>query len=338
VVGRLHEKARQARYRLLTDACHRLGATDLLTAHHREDQAETVLMRLAKGSGVEGLAGIAACAIRDGIRILRPFLPLSKDRLMATCDAASLACVADPSNHSARFARGRLRQILPLLAAEGMTVDNLTLLAARAAEANEALDFYAKKLLQDAAVFDPGGIVRIDGEKWRFQPRDTALRALSTCLRYIYRGDYPPERPSVAALLDAIFYAPRPTARSLHGCLVSLTAHQTLILREPAAVTEILPVQPGQTLLWDQRWQVTIPAEVTADSVIRALGNPPHSLIDRLAPGLRRLLPQGRARATLPALWRHGVLIAIPSFDANADFHLEQIAIRLMAFSQQPFA
>jgi tRNA(Ile)-lysidine synthase len=115
---RLHEKAREARYGLLTEACHRLGAGDLLTAHHQGDQAETILMRLAKGSGIDGLAGIAPQSARDGIRLLRPFLSLPKERLIATCEAACIDMVTDSSNKSEKYARGRLRKIMPLLASE----------------------------------------------------------------------------------------------------------------------------------------------------------------------------------------------------------------------------
>ncbi|MGB9151713.1 MAG: tRNA lysidine(34) synthetase TilS, partial [Alphaproteobacteria bacterium] len=157
----LHEKAREARYRLLTDACRRHGAADLLIAHHRDDQAETILMRLAKGSGVEGLAGMQDQTMRDGIRFLRPFLSLPKERLVATCVAAAIPFVTDPSNDHKKFARGRLRKILPALAEEGLTVESLIGLGARAAEAKEALDYYTKALLRNAAQTEIGGNVRI---------------------------------------------------------------------------------------------------------------------------------------------------------------------------------
>ena len=125
LAGRVHEKARTARYNLLTEACRRHGADDLLIAHHRDDQAETILMRLSKGSGVEGLAGMAAQSVRDGIRFLRPFLSVPKTRLIATCETENIPFVTDPSNKSEKYARGRLRNIMPLLATEGMTTESL---------------------------------------------------------------------------------------------------------------------------------------------------------------------------------------------------------------------
>jgi tRNA(Ile)-lysidine synthase len=322
VTTRLHEKARDARYRLLTEACTRLGAGDLFVAHHREDQAETVLMRLAKGSGVEGLAGIAITSMRDNIRILRPFLTVAKQNLIATCVAADIHTVADPSNTSDKFARGRLRKIMPVLSNEGMTIDSLNLLGERARETNDALDFYATLFMQTFAIPVQGGCIRIDCDALRKIPRATAARVMAKALRYTHDAGYPPERLALATLLDAILMAQHPTVRSLYGCLLSLTGSQMLILREPAAVAEIIPAMPGQTLLWDTRWSISLPPDITAGSVIKALGNQPHKRIDTLAPGLRRMVPQGRVRATLPALWHGSDLIAIPSFGDSAAFRL----------------
>ena len=320
--GRLHEKARAARYELLTDACRRLGIGDFFTAHHREDQAETILMRVAKGSGIEGLAGIPPVSIRNGTRILRPFLTLSKQRLLTTCENARIATVADPSNSSHKFARGRLRAVLPLLENEGMSVESLLSLGAYAAEAAAAVDIYAKDLLRDAAIFTRGGTIRIDRARFALAPRATAARALSLCLQHIHRADYPPERSGVAHILDAITDPSFAVTRSFYGCLISIGKSQILVLREPAAANENLSALPGKTVLWDGRWLVALPPDVASHSTLRALGNPPHELVDSLAPGLRRLMPQGRARASLPALWREGSLAAIPSFEEKALFRV----------------
>ncbi len=321
VAGRLHEKAREARYRLLTEACRRHGAGALLTAHHSGDQAETILMRLAKGSGIDGLAGIAAESLRDGIRLLRPLLSVSKERLVATCDAAGVAYVTDPSNGAEKYARGRLRKVLPLLEAEGLTVESLTGLGARAREAKDALDFYTWEFLTKAAQTELGGSVCLDRTALRVAPRAIALRALASCLRYVHDEDYPPEYASLSSLVDASLGTEDEPTRTLYGCIASIAENRVMILREPVAACEALPLPSGATVLWDKRWLVT--ADSTApDTVIRALGNPPHAVIDALAPTLRRQIPQGRIRASLPALWEGEKLCAIPSFDKTSGFRL----------------
>src|SRR5262249_58957430 len=101
--------ARAARYRLLADLARRLGAAAIATAHTLDDQAETVLMRLAAGSGPAGLAGMRPRDLRHGIVLLRPFLGLRKARLVSTLTPAGIAWARDPMNADTPSARPRLR-------------------------------------------------------------------------------------------------------------------------------------------------------------------------------------------------------------------------------------
>src|SRR5437868_3819807 len=132
--------ARAARYRLLAQAARTVGATHILTAHTRDDQAETLLMRLLRGSGIAGLAAMARENARDGVVLARPFLNVPKSRLVATLDKAKIVFADDPTNHDTAFTRPRLRALLPLLAAEGGDARGLARLAARLARANAAIE------------------------------------------------------------------------------------------------------------------------------------------------------------------------------------------------------
>jgi tRNA(Ile)-lysidine synthase len=123
--GDVQAEARAARYRLLEGWCEGAGVLHLLTGHHREDQAETVLLRLARGSGLDGLAGIPAVTERRDCRILRPLLAIPRARLAATLEAQGQAWVEDPSNRDPAYARVRLRQAEAVLAAEGLTAARL---------------------------------------------------------------------------------------------------------------------------------------------------------------------------------------------------------------------
>ncbi len=137
--ARLQERAREARYDLLTAEARRVGAGVIVTAHHLDDQAETVLFRLMRGSGLAGLAGMAARTRRGEVEIARPLLGLGKAELVAFCEARGLAYVSDPSNENPRFARPRLRRLAGALAAEGLDAPALARLARRAAVAEAAL-------------------------------------------------------------------------------------------------------------------------------------------------------------------------------------------------------
>ena len=105
----LQEAARAARYGLLFEACRERGILHLLVAHHADDQAETVAMRAKRGSGADGLAGMAALVEQRHARLLRPLLPVARARLTATLEALGVAWIDDPSNADPRFERARLR-------------------------------------------------------------------------------------------------------------------------------------------------------------------------------------------------------------------------------------
>lgn len=131
---------REARYSLLLKAARRYRADHILTAHTRDDQAETLLMRMARGSGIAGLGAMARRSPREDAIIARPLLDVPKARLLATLDKAGISYVLDPTNTDARYTRPRFRALMPLLAAEGCDARNLTRLAGRLGRANAALE------------------------------------------------------------------------------------------------------------------------------------------------------------------------------------------------------
>lgn len=153
----LPSAAREARYHLLARAAKSCGASHILTAHTRDDQAETVIMRLSRGSGIAGLAAMARETDRNGVVLARPFLDVPKVRLVATLERAGIAFADDPTNHDPRYTRPRLRALMPALAAEGANARSLSRLAARLARANEALDVMADGAERYLASIGGGG-------------------------------------------------------------------------------------------------------------------------------------------------------------------------------------
>src|SRR6476660_7203720 len=135
--------ARAERYRLLARAARASGATHILTAHTRDDQAETLLMRMLRGSGIAGLAAMARETERDGVWLARPLLDIPKSRLVATLGKAKIAFADDPTNSDTSFTRPRLRALMPALVEEGGDSRNLARLATRLARANAAIEVLA---------------------------------------------------------------------------------------------------------------------------------------------------------------------------------------------------
>jgi tRNA(Ile)-lysidine synthase len=201
--------ARSARYRLLAEAARKNGATHILTAHTRDDQAETLLMRMLRGSGIAGLAAMARETERGGVVLARPFLDVSKAQLIATLAKAKLAFADDPTNRDVSFTRPRLRALMPALAAEGGDPRNLARLAARLARANAAVEVLTDGAARYLALSDrdaphSGFDARtFDANAFAAMPEEIRLRLLKRAIdRFGHEG--PAELGKVEALLAAL--------------------------------------------------------------------------------------------------------------------------------------
>jgi tRNA(Ile)-lysidine synthase len=246
----LQQAARNARYGLLAAAAKSAGARHILTAHTMDDQAETVLIRLARGSGVSGLAAMARLAplpqisrertgrslSEDALVVVRPFLLVSKSRLIKTLRAAGIEPADDPSNRDPRFTRVRFRALMPELAREGLIPSRLSLLAKRVRRADEALE---SAVTQAASELAPGP--RYNGEPYVFQarsffelPQEVGLRLLGRAVDQT--GDEGPvELGKLEALHAALLENPNPARfrRTLAGSVVTLEGDALRIERAP---------------------------------------------------------------------------------------------------------
>lgn len=155
---KIQEQARADRYRLMAAQCQQHEIAHLLLAHHRDDQAETFLMRLCKGSGLDGLAGMKAQTMREGVQVVRPLLAFDKAALLACCAASGIPFVQDPSNGQQKFSRARLRAVQDVLAREGLRVSRLAATAMRMARARTALEFFAQQAWQAALIEGPADV------------------------------------------------------------------------------------------------------------------------------------------------------------------------------------
>jgi tRNA(Ile)-lysidine synthase len=233
----LQAAARTARYRLLVDLAKRLGADAIATAHTRDDQAETMLLRLAHGSGVSGLAGIRRVGERGGIAILRPLLDLPKARLVATLKKASVAYVEDPSNLDPRFARVRMRQLAPALAGEGLDAARLALLAKRLARADAALTVTADAAEAQVLLTAPArGETAFNAAALFTFPAEIGLRLLGRAIDQ-HGDEGPAELGKLESLFEALaasYAAGRALKRTLAGAVVSLAGPRLTVARAPA--------------------------------------------------------------------------------------------------------
>ena len=233
----IQEAARIARHGLLAELAHRRGATAIAFGHTLDDQAETVLFRLARGSGLSGLCAMQEVSRQNDLALLRPFLATPKARLMAAVETAGLPFARDPSNLDAQFARPRLRKIAPLLAEEGLDAPRLALLAQRLTRADAALN-----AATDAAVVEVSlgpwqpDLVRLSGPQLLDLPEEISLRlvlrALTACA-----SEGPVELAKAEALHGALLGAlrgGRTLGRTLAGAFVALGKNEVKITPAPA--------------------------------------------------------------------------------------------------------
>lgn len=229
--------AREARYRLLAKAARDAGAVHVATAHTRDDQAETFLMRLLRGSGISGLSAMAAETERNGVRLVRPLLDISKAELTVTLEAAAIGFADDPSNRDPAFTRPRLRALMPALAREGADARTLARLASRLARADAAVEVLADGAERYLALLDPkAGIGGYDASMFAALPEEIRLRLLRRAIdRSGHEG--PAELGKIEALLKAVDLAiaagqPR-LKQTLAGAAISLSKGRILIQPAP---------------------------------------------------------------------------------------------------------
>jgi tRNA(Ile)-lysidine synthase len=237
--------AREARYTMLAKAARKAGADCVLTAHTRDDQVETFMMRLSRGSGLAGLASMSRYRFRGDLTLVRPLLSVPKARLIATLRRAKIPFADDPTNRDAMFTRPRWRQLMPQLAREGIDARNIERLVLRLARANAALEAVADRAEQALLQHDGERRV-IDAAAFVTLPHEIRLRLLHRAIdRAGYEG--PAELGKVETLLDElagamIAQAPRPFRRTLAGAMIGFSRETIRI--EPAPPRRTPPRRP----------------------------------------------------------------------------------------------
>jgi tRNA(Ile)-lysidine synthase len=301
----IQEAARAARYQLLGDWCRAAGTLHLLVAHHRDDQAETVSLREVRGSGAEGLAGMAAVRELTGLRLVRPLLRVPKARLLATLQAAGQPWLEDPSNVAPAFARSRLRM------GGALDAPRLARHAAEQAAARAEDDRRAASWLAAHARIDPAGFVTVARDALAAAPRSIQRRAIRDIVRSVGGRDYPPREARLDRLLERL-PAGLAAGRTLGGCRILLWRDAVLICREPQAIQEAVSLAPGSAVLWDGRFRIELNGEGPA-LMVRALGRAGLGALG--APANRRRLP-APVRPSLPSLWHGDELVGVPHLGA----------------------
>ncbi|CAA7625660.1 tRNA lysidine(34) synthetase TilS [Magnetospirillum sp. UT-4] len=319
----LQAAARAARYGLLDEACRQAGILHCLLAHHREDQAETLLLRLARGSGVDGLAAMAPVRAGRHVVWLRPLLSVPRAGLAASLRATGQDWVEDPSNADPAYARVRLRALGPVLAAEGLTPARLAATAGRLARARATLDAAVARAVLDFVAVHPAGYAVLAAGAFGRLDDEIGLRLLARLLQAMGGDAYAPRLERLEGL-HAALKGGLSGARTLGGCrLAPLDGGRVLVCREAARMAPPVALAPGQEAAWDGRFRLRLADHAPAGLRLGALGSQGWRRLR--AAGFRGGGARGLAvlpaavRPTLPAIHDGDAILAVPHLGYNRD-------------------
>ena len=299
IAGNLPDAARRARYGLMADWARGRGIARVMLGHTADDQAETVLMGLARGAGLDGLCGMRAGWDQGVVRFERPLLDVTRAALRGYLTRSGVGWVEDPTNDDVQYQRVRARKAMAALRPLGIGVEGLGDVARNLAAARAALVAGVGRAAAEIAQ-DRAGALFLDRAGLLDLPAEIARRLLIAAVMWVSRADYAPRADAIARLQAAVAEGRDAT---LWGCRMRVVDAEIRIVREPRAVVGAV-CPPDQ--LWDGRWRVGGPVE--AGHEVRALG----------AAGLlvcKDWREAGVSRDELlvsPAIWRGDVLIAAP--------------------------
>jgi len=308
----LPEGARRARYQAMERWCSENGVKYLVIAHHLEDQAETFLMRLLKGSGIDGLSAMEAKTpglFEADVVLTRPLLKVPRARLRALLKSRGQAWFDDPTNENRDYTRVKLRKVLET--SKNLTPDTLAALADQIAKAKGFLDDMTGALVSRTFRVFPAGYGVLSRDPFFEAEGEIATRALSKILGFISQADYPPAQDKVERLnkeLEKKNFA----GSTLHGCRVVPLADRTLLLcREARDAGETLTLKPGETALWDNRFLFSYekgPGPLT----LKALGEKGWEQLAAKKPEIKDKLMPHPVRGCLPALFTGKEAVFVP--------------------------
>ncbi|HKP27086.1 MAG TPA: tRNA lysidine(34) synthetase TilS [Dongiaceae bacterium] len=302
----LQAAARAARYKLLSDWCRTRGVLHLAVGHTADDQAETVAMRQGHGSGPSGLAGMAALRPENGVRLLRPLLPISRAAIRDWLRSRGQSWIEDPSNELTKFERVRIRQ---RLGAEGG--GPLFQQAQQFGKQRDRLERTAAALLAAAAQVYDSGYVAIDRGALLAAEREIQATVLRQVTFSISGADYAPDLEDIlSSVAEGVT-----GARTQGGCLFQLLKGRLCVFREAASIAAPVAAKPGWSGVWDSRFSLRVagglsPAEGWTIGPLGEAGL--RQAVDRFGIRLKRHPMPLPARLALPGLWHGEHLVCQP--------------------------
>lgn len=253
---RIQERARRARYNLLEEWCLTHNVRYLLTAHHEGDQWETIMQRLTRGSGIQGLRGIQAAVSRPFGQIIRPLLETKKEGLIHFLKQQGQAYVQDPSNENLKFERVRWRLERDKYEKQGYTTDKLSQIRQEACNKFDDLESFMTLWISKHSEISPYGYISLDWDAWLLLSREQKHYLMKKSLRAMALNDKEVHYPTPLKVLDHIIDQLTgkdktvKKAITIGSCYIVKRGEKLLITRECRPLTSMLITD--RSCRWDR--------------------------------------------------------------------------------------
>ena len=214
----IQKNAREIRYNLLEKFCKKKKAKSLIVAHHQDDQVETFLIRLSRGSGVEGLSSMnEITTLKQGTSLIRPLLDFKKNELISITKHTFNKFFKDPSNKNRKFLRTNIRELKKNLEKKGINFEKIVRSIKNIASTKEAINFYVERSIKKYITFK-GKLTILNLEKFRQEPKEIKFKIVNKIIKKTTNSYYPPRSKKVLNLIDG-FQRNRIKKLTLGGCI-----------------------------------------------------------------------------------------------------------------------
>ncbi|WCR57757.1 tRNA lysidine(34) synthetase TilS [Wolbachia endosymbiont of Ctenocephalides felis wCfeJ] len=272
IKGNVQLQARKARYSLLTEWCKNNDIKYLFIAHHKNDQAETFLLRLERGSGIDGLSSMDYKSLFNGIYILRPLLSFSRSEVEEYANLHQLRWIEDKSNQNLKYRRTLHRNLFKASDNQEVLTERICLTALHMKRATKALMHYTRLAFNECVNIHDLGYIEIKLGEFYKLPEEIALRLLLYSIMLISSKYYKPRYNSLIAIFNKILQKDINVNCMLSECKIRKCRKSILVIRESSKIQEVPVSLPlNGSIEWDNRFSCTIPGNQECSVTIAPL-------------------------------------------------------------------
>tara|TARA_B110000027_G_scaffold134192_1_gene165468 strand:- start:2968 stop:3987 length:1020 start_codon:yes stop_codon:yes gene_type:complete len=227
----IQSNARRVRYKLLLDYCKKHKINFILTGHHRDDQIETFLIRLSRGSGIQGLSSMKKKSnLNNKIKLIRPLLDEKKEELGALAKKYFGKIFKDPSNTNKKYLRTRIRDLIKKFEKSGIKHESIINSINNLGTTRDTLDNYILQVKKSCVIKKKENFF-INLDYFSLENNEIQLKIFSNCIKDISKNYYPPRAKKALNLLNKIRYNVKFKA-TLGGCIIQRNSNNLVICKE----------------------------------------------------------------------------------------------------------